>query len=236
MMIVVSDELEIRARQVSQRVLRAPFEKRTWSELLFVLMGTALAGAGIVFVGVTMAAGAFFAVTFIGLVIAALWVPGARAIGGFARDMARTLLGEHIEAPEAFISRPGFFGWLHSALRDRVGWRAILYIIAKAALAIIGILTAISVWFDAFSCFSYPVSQGHHPSVYGLAQFLFPPGYFSVSDPSWFHGLAVFWTGILLFFAAPWVTRLYVYLDRWMMRSLLGPGAMAVRVRSLEHA
>ena len=236
MMIVVSDELEIRARQVSQRVLRAPFEKRTWSELLFVLMGTALAGAGIVFVGVTMAAGAFFAVTFIGLVIVALSVRGARVIGGFHRDMARNLLGEHIEAPEAFISRPGFFGWLQSALRDRVGWRAILYIIAKAALAIIGILTAISVWFDAFSCFSYPVSQGHHPSVYGLAQFLFPPGYFSVSDPSWFHGLAVFWTGILLFFAAPWVTRLYVYLDRWMMRSLLGPGAMAVRVRSLEHA
>ena len=176
------------------------------------------------------------AVTFFGLAIVALSVQGARSIGGFHRDMARNLLGEHIEAPEAFISRPGFFGWLQSALRDRVGWRAVLYIIVEAGLSIVGILTAVSVWFDAVHLPGLP-SVWSEPTicVFTLHHSFSRPDISLVSDPSCFHGLAIFWTWIILFFAAPWVTRIDVHIDGWMMRSLLGPGAMVVRVRSLEH-
>ena len=41
MMIVVSDELEIRAREMARTILITPFTKRTWSELLFLVVGIA---------------------------------------------------------------------------------------------------------------------------------------------------------------------------------------------------
>jgi len=50
------------------------------------------------------------------------------------------------------------------------------------------------------------------------------------------HGAAIYCTGIILFFAAPWAVRVVVYIDRQLMRGLLGPDAVASRVRSLEHA
>jgi signal transduction histidine kinase len=50
------------------------------------------------------------------------------------------------------------------------------------------------------------------------------------------HGLGIFLAGILFFFAAPWAVRLVVGLDRRVMRVLLSPDPVAVRVRSLEEA
>src|ERR1700683_3831770 len=134
MMIVISDDLEARAREVARNILTTPFTKRTWSELLYLLVGIAVAGVGFAFVALTLAAGTVFAVTFVGLAIIALSVRGARGIGGIQRDLAYGLLGEQIDVPAQFAPRPGFFGWLQSALRDRAGWRAVAYLIAKVPL------------------------------------------------------------------------------------------------------
>jgi signal transduction histidine kinase len=43
-------------------------------------------------------------------------------------------------------------------------------------------------------------------------------------------------TGVALLFLAPWTMRLVVYLDRLMMQLLLGPGASASRLRTLEES
>ena len=48
--------------------------------------------------------------------------------------------------------------------------------------------------------------------------------------------MAVFVFGALFFFAAPWVMRGFVNVDRLLIRGLLGPDPMATRVRSLEQA
>ena len=48
--------------------------------------------------------------------------------------------------------------------------------------------------------------------------------------------VAGFVLGAIFFFAAPWVMRGFVNVDRQMIRSLLGPDPMATRVRSLEQA
>ena len=48
--------------------------------------------------------------------------------------------------------------------------------------------------------------------------------------------MAVFILGAIFFFAAPWVMRGFVNVDRLLIRSLLGPDPMAARVRSLEQA
>jgi signal transduction histidine kinase len=42
--------------------------------------------------------------------------------------------------------------------------------------------------------------------------------------------------GAVFFFAAPWVMRGFVNVDRLLIRGLLGPDPMATRVRSLERA
>jgi signal transduction histidine kinase len=236
MVIVVPEGLEGRVRDVARLILRAPFTKRTWSEFLFLGLGIPLAAFGLAFVALTMAAGVALAVTFIGLAVIGLSVRGARGIGGFHRGIARRLLDEHIDDPDPFASRPGFLGWLQSALRDRTGWRALAYVVLKAPLAILGILTAFSVWFGAFACLTYPFEGGRQPGEFGAVRVFFRPGYLLLGTSGFFHGVAILATGVFLFFAAPWVARVVVLLDRSLMRSLLAPDAMSVRVRSLEHA
>jgi signal transduction histidine kinase len=108
-------------------------------------------------------------------------------------------------------------------------------------LMIASIYVAFSVWWDAFSCLTWPLWWGGNggstaPGVFGLERNLFPPGYLSVGTSGLFHGIAIFITGVVLVFVAPWAVRLAVYLDRRLMRALLAPDAMTVRVRSLEHA
>jgi signal transduction histidine kinase len=236
MVIVIPDEFEARARELAHTIVRTPFTKRAWSELLFLVGGSALTVVGIAFVALTMGAGAVLAITFIGLAVVGLSVRGARGLGGMHRGLARGLLDEQIEDPDPFAPRPGFFGWLQSALRDRTGWRAMAYVVAKVPLTIFGIYVALSVWIDAFECLTYPLGGPGRPAEFGLVRNLFHPGFLSVGSSGFLHVVAIFLTGVLLVLVAPWAVRVVIGIDRRLMRALLGPDAVAVRVRSLEHA
>ena len=232
--IVVNDELEGRLRDIARAVVRTPFTRRTWQELLYLLAGSALAAGGLAFVMLTMAVGVVLVVTFLGLAVIGLSLRGARGIGSVQRRMGRRLLDEWIDDPGPFVPRPGFLGWIQSVLRDRTAWRTVGYLAIKVPLAFFGILTAFSVWFDAFTCLVTPWG-GHGSAVFGLPRAFFPAGLFS-TPAGGFHRIAVFIFGVLLFFAAPWLTRVMVNIDRLLMRALLGPDAVTARVRSLEHA
>jgi signal transduction histidine kinase len=190
------------------------------------------------FIAVTVFAGIALAITFVGLIVIAASLRGARGIGGFHRALARNFLGEHIAEPEPFVARPGFFGWLQSALRDPIGWRAVAYSLLKVPLAVFSVWFALSVWVDAFFCLTYPVwgRGATRPAEFGVVLNVFPPGFLSVGTSGFFHGLFVFITGVVLVFVAPWPLRAVVYADRRLMRVLLAPDAMTARVRSLEHA
>ncbi len=241
LVIAVSEERAEQAKELAHTIWREPFTRRSWSELLFLVTGAPLAALGLAFVVGTMAAGAFLAVTFIGIVVMAASVRGSRGIGGLHRGLARGLIDEDIEEPDAFAARPGFLGWLQAALRDRTGWRAMAYIVVKVPLAFVSIYVAFSVWWDAFSCLTWPLWKGGNgggaqPPEFGLVRNLFPPGYLSVGTSGFFHGIGIFVTGVVLLFAAPWAVRVAVYLDRRLMRALLAPDSITMRVRSLEHA
>ena len=233
---MVSEELQTRLRELSRTVLRTPFTKRTWSELSFLILGALLAAFGFAFVVITMAVGVIFAITFFGLAALGLSLRGARALGRAERRLAFGLVNERIEEPPPFAPRPGLLGWIQSSLRDRTSWRAVAYVVVKVPLAVFGILTAFSVWFDAFTCLISPLGGGYQPREFGLVRALFPPGYLSIGSPGWLHGTAIFFTGVILFFAAPWAVRVVVLIDRLLMRALLGPDAVDIRLRSLEHA
>src|SRR5271166_1761066 len=168
--IVVSQDRMDQVRRVAHTIWSEPFAKRTWSELFFFVVSSLLAVVGIAFIAVTMFAGIVLAITFVGVIIIAASVRGARGIGGFHRGLARGILDEQILDPEPFSARPGFFGWLQAALRDRAGWRSVAYSVIKVPLVIFGVWFAFSVWVDAFLCLTYPVSGGGtgRPREFGL--------------------------------------------------------------------
>ncbi len=236
--IVLSEARLEQLRRIRHTIWNEPFARRTWSELLFFVLSVLLAAAGMAFIALTMFAGIALAVTFIGLVIIAGSLRGARGIGGFHRALARNLLDEHIQEPEPFVARPGFFGWLQSALRDPIGWRSVAYSLLKMPLAVFGVWFALSVWVDAFFCLTYPLwgDGALRPPEYGFVVNAFSPGYLSAGTSGFFHSVFIFVTGVILVFLAPWPMRAVVYVDRRLMRLLLAPDAMTARVRSLEHA
>jgi len=226
-------------QRIATTVARTPFTRRTWRELLFFVLAALLQVVGGAFIVLTMAAGTALVVTFVGLVVFAASLRGARGIGGWHRGLARSLLDTDIEEPEPFVARPGFFGWLQSALRDRTSWRAVVYTLAKAPLVAFGVWFALSTWLAAFTCLTYPIWSAHRtssPGEFGFVPTLFPPGYFSVGTNGFWHGLFIFITGVLLVFVAPWTMRLVVFVDRHLMRALLSPDAVTTRMRTLEQA
>ena len=185
-----------------------------------------------------MAAGLILAITFFGLAVLALSLRSARGIGGLERGLVRSMLGEVVEDPQPFAGRPGFLGWLQSCLRDRVAWRAVGYLALKVPWSILGVFVAVSLWWDAFACLTNPLlgRNGGGPPVWGLGRVFFPANSFNNGPIDFFHSVAIFILGAIFFFAAPWVMRGFVNVDRMLIRSLLGPDPMATRVRSLEQA
>jgi signal transduction histidine kinase len=240
MLITWGSEPDSRLEELARTVVETPFTRRTWAELLFMMAGMPVAFIGMAFVGITMAAGVVLAITFIGIALIGVAVRGARGIGGMQRRLAGALLDEAIDDPEPFAPRPGSRGWLQSALRDRTGWKAMAYLAVKVPLALVAFVTAFSLWWDAFRCLTYPLwGIGNRGSVaeWGAVRVLFQPGYLSPGNGGGpFVALATVITGAVFFFVAPWPVRFFDYLDRLLMRALLAPDAMTVRVRKLEQA
>jgi signal transduction histidine kinase len=234
---ISQDRLD-RLRRFVEAVKRGPFVKRSWQEILFFVVDGAVSIAGLIFIVATMVAGIFLAITYVGLVLIGSSIRVARGIGGVHRSLATSLLEEHIEEPPPFVPRPGFFGWIQSALRDRIGWRAIAYSLIKVPLVIFGVWFALSVWVDAFTCLTYPLFEAGsvRPTEFGIVANFLPPGFISVGTGGYPHGLFAFVSGVVLLFVAPWPTRLVVFVDRQLMRVLLAPDAVTRRVRSLEYA
>jgi signal transduction histidine kinase len=233
----VSEEQLAALQSIGRRIIREPFTGRPWAELTFYLLTGGIALIGLAFVTVTLALGVALAITVFGLAILAAAIRSARGFGGWQRALARSMLGVHVEDPEPFASRRGFFGWLSAAMRDRVGWRAIGYLAIKVPWTLLGFYVAFSLWWDAFVCFAHTFlfsGQGRLP-VFGLVTNLFPHA-FDVNNGGFTREVLILFSGVIFFFAAPWVMRGFVNVDRLLIGSLLGPDPMATRVRSLEQA
>jgi signal transduction histidine kinase len=240
--LTVTHEQVAAAKEFLRRILVEPFTRRPWAELAFYLVSGGLAAIGLLFVGLTMVTGVVLAITFFGVAILALSIRSARGIGGWTRVLAGSMLGEHIDDPEPFVARSGFLGWLQSAVRDRVGWRAVGYLAVKVPWTLLGGVVAFSLWWDAFACLASAfIGHGaNDPPVFGLGRLFFHPGYSdgyaNGNSGGFLRGVAILLGGAVFLLAAPWVMRGFVNVDRMLMRALLGPDPMAARVRTLEQA
>jgi signal transduction histidine kinase len=224
-------------KELARRIIREPFTKRPWMELAFFVVSGGLAFVGLGFVGVTMLTGVVLAITFFGLAVLALSLRSARGLGRWQRDLAYNLLGESIDDPGPLVTRPGFFGWLQSVLRDRVAWRSVGYLAIKVPWTGLGVFVAFSLWWDAVTCLLSPLfGSNANPPVWGFVQAIFPPGPISPDGGSFTHGVGTFFLGVIFLIAAPWVMRGFVTVDKLLIRALLGPDPVTARVRSLEKA
>ncbi len=166
---------------------------------------------------------------FLGVLILAGGLRAARRLGRWQRGLAWRLLGEDISEPDPGTARPGLFGWLRASFSDWAGWRAVGYFVAKVPLTIFGAWFALSIWVEALFGVTSPLTGGS--ARFGaFGRLLLHPG---GGVPS---RAGVFVTGVVLLFIAPWTMRLVVYVDGRMMHLLLGPGASASRLRSLEQS
>ncbi len=208
--------------------LRAPLSSRAWSEILHVLVAAPIALAGFVFAVAAPAFGVALSLTFIGLPLIGLSVLGARGFGIVHRGLARRLLGIAVAAPAPFRAAPGFLGWLSAALGDGTGWRAIVYLLVKLPLAVLGLGVVAFFWAEGLIGLCYPV-------LWGLGVDRPAPAIAGYSFDSWPRVLLLSLIGLVTVLLAPWALHLALMLDGLALRGLLGPTKQSERVRDLER-
>jgi signal transduction histidine kinase len=219
-------------------VLRAPFTRRAWSELLYVLAALPLGVLGLAYAAATLYAGAFLAITLIGLPLVAAAVQGARLVGTLHRRLLHALLGLRIGDPAPRRRASGIVGWVKTGLLDSTAWRTMAYLVLKGPVAVVTFALGAGFWVQGFVFASYPlwwwllrpvnVDETGRRRFSGIQ---FGTYYFD----SWPRALLSLGIGVTLLLAAPWVVRGVLTLDRLLAHGLLGPPRMAARVRDLEE-
>ncbi|MEU6820967.1 sensor domain-containing protein [Streptomyces atriruber] len=241
----MQDSLRSVARHspVLSAVLRAPFSRRAWAEVAYCLIGFPLGLVGGTLLVVVLALGAGFALSLVLAVVGALLLIGglrlARGLGGVHRGLAGALLGVRTATPPAFRPGGGFVGRVDARLRDGVGWRSAGYVLAKLPVGALGAY-AVLWWITGLVNLTAPLRW----AVLGQQPEPGDPDGMPLLTPIPFGGphvdtFAGTWLAVLVgavtLLCAPWVTRLVVAGDLWLIGALLGPGRLADRVRDLEE-
>jgi Putative sensor/Histidine kinase len=233
-------------RPAGARLLREPFTRRARAELGYALVCLPLAAAGFAFTVGTLVVGAALTFTIAGVVLGPLLVAassrGVRGLGSASRYLARRLLGIRVAPPPPLQPEPGALGWLKSALRDPVAWRARGYLALKLPVSLLGGYVAgffwlgglayltYPLWWEIFHNVSYSADGVTHldpvtnPGPFGNVHVLTLPGSFALIP-----------VGVVALLAAPWLTRAVVGLDKALIGRLLGPTSMSERVLDLER-
>jgi signal transduction histidine kinase len=231
------------ALAIARAAVRAPFTRRAWAELAYCLAGVPLGLLGAIAILVLLAIGTGLTATLVGtipgLLLLVATLGAARGLGGLQRRLARALLGMRVAAPPPFQAGRGPLGRLGARLRDGTSWRAVAYALVRLPVAVLSFY-AVAFWVGGLANMSYPIWwQGfrNHPPGTQLRPVpvitLLPMGRFEISTyAGTFLALAV---GVATVLLAPWVTRAVLAADRWLVRGLLGPGALTARVRALEE-
>jgi signal transduction histidine kinase len=230
--------------RLARAAVREPLTPRARHEALYCLISIPLGIACFVVTVWLLAPGLVLsgsvAGTFIGLLVVILAMRVARQLGGLHRRLARWLLGDRVAPPPPFQRGHGILGRLDARLRDGTGWRAVGYMLVKLPVAVVQCY-ALAFWVNGVIDLSYPVwwplfrnaPPGTH--LHPVAA-VTPLPFGTIQVSTWAGTFLVAIIGALLVLAAPWLTRGVVIADRWLIRSLLGPGSLAQRVSDLEQA
>jgi len=231
---------------LARRVLGAPVSDRARREIQYCLVSVplAIATAWVTFwvLGPSLLVSGSVVGLAIGLVGVVLALRIARRFAGLYRRVAARLLDEQVTAPPPFRRATGsVIVRLDARLRDVAAWRAVGYMLLKVPVAF-GQYLALATWVCGAIDLIYPLwwplfrnaPPGHR--LQPVPAITPPPIGSFVHADSWGGSLLVASFGVFLLLLAPWLTRGVVTADRWLIRSLLGPGTLSQRVRDLEQA
>jgi signal transduction histidine kinase len=187
--------------------------------------GTAVSVSGVVFLAVLLST-----------LVLVPWA--ARRFGAVHRGLVARLLGERIAPPPPRRRRGGPVRWLAATLRDGPGWRATAYLLVKLPVTVAELYAVFLAGAGLANLtypFWWPLFRNHPPGVrLGPVGALTPFGVLPVAT---FPGtFAAFAAGAAMVLASPWLARAATGADRWLIRSMLGPGRLAQRVADLEQA
>nr|WP_202515188.1 sensor histidine kinase [Streptomyces sp. SID161] len=166
-------------------------------------------------------AGTLLSLTVLGLPFVAAALLGARGLGAMHRRLVGRLLGEHVETP-ARLPRPvGVVARGRAVLTDPVAWRALLYLVLRLPLGVLGFTAAVALplgcgWLIGFPLWARLLEPDPRPATWPVA----------VSVP----------LGLVILSAVPGAVRVLSGANRRLARLLLGPARAQRRVRELETA
>ena len=197
-----------------RQTLRAPFTRRTWAELAYVIITFPLALGAAAFIIPMLANGVLWGAS----------APGVRKLGAASRFLARTLLGEDVPAPLPLQRGRS------ARARDRATWQARGYFGLKLQAGAFGLVAGAGCWLGGLFYLTYPAWwELARPDTWRL-----PGGNHLVTLAGSFWLVPL---GAVLLLAAPWLTHAVTLPDRALIRGLLGPvpPALTERVRDLEQ-
>jgi signal transduction histidine kinase len=215
--------------------LSAFYGRRTWSELLYALIGFPLGTVGFVFVVAGLSVSVATMIVLVGFPLLALVVAAARGFGAAYRGLGRGLLGITVDDPLP-VRIPRTWRGMLGMLIERNGWRAILFLLVQFPVSIVNFTVALAFWSYGLAGTTYFVwwrlvpKQRDRGTLHGGAHlasdyFLDTPG----------RIFAVLLVGVILLLLAPWVVRGVLTLDRLLIRGLLGPTSADRRIQTLEE-
>ncbi|MFC9439504.1 sensor histidine kinase [Nocardia sp. NPDC057030] len=226
------------AGRVARAVLRAPFQARTWKELVYVFTVFVLGCIALAYMYVGWGGGLVISLTIVGLPILAVILLGGRTWARIYRALAKDLLDAPLTPPPPFRPEPGLIGFVKGAFTDRASWRAALYLLAQAVLGVaVGWFVLLGIAMTGFVALSPlawwlfdPINvdaQGveHH----SMAQF----GDFYID--SWPRVLGFAALGVLGCFLLPWVLRAVCWIHRLLALALLTATAGDRRIIELQQ-
>jgi signal transduction histidine kinase len=222
-------------RRVAGTVLRAPFTRRTASELVYCALGGAGGVAGFWITVVLFAFGLTITSSILGTVFGLLLLTLAllvsRRLGGLHRRLAGWLLRSQVPAPPRFQPGKGILGRLDRRLRDRVAWRAVSYSLVKLPVAALQVY-AVSLVVTGLIDVTYPAdwlafhhhSGGRLPSLAAVNPLPFG-GNFRIT--TWPGTFLVALAGAACVVGGVWLARGINVADRALVRGLLGPSRLS---------
>jgi signal transduction histidine kinase len=231
----------------ARAVLRPPLARRSWAEAAYLAVSVPLSAAGFVAILLLMGCGGVLCASLAGAVagLALLTsVTAARGLAALHRRLAAALLGlaqggGRLPAPAPYAPGRGILGRAEARLRDGPGWRGACYVLLRLPVALVSLYVILVFWVVGLYLLTFPAWWGISQAITGPRHVL--PGPLSYPLPSgenaitsWSQALALPVFGVVLLLAAPWVVRLVVLADRWLIRRLLTGRPLAERVRELQ--
>ncbi|MCJ0870006.1 sensor histidine kinase [Streptomyces sp. AP-93] len=218
------------------RVVRAPFEGRTWREFGYLMLGLPLSTLyfSLAITGVSLGAGLL--VTFLGVPVLAGVLAMCRGFGRVERARVRGMLGHDIAEPAPIrAEKGGAIARMGALLKSGSAWRHVLYSVIHFPWAVFAFCVALTFWAYGWAMLLYPLWFWVFPAFTdqpGLQLFQNDDYAFYLDSPLAIAATCA--TGLALTLATPWVVRALTTVDRVLVCGLLGPSRLAHRVSELE--